>query len=366
MSFEDMSRIYNSLVALVKADYTFDKALQDRAAEFLKNISQESRKMEETDRLVTDLVPSSATSPSGFAESILTLLSSPHPIVAASVLSFLYQTTRFLSPAVHLRLVESDFISNVLATVQPHTLPIAENEEMVDKLITIIINCFVLASPLPLSEPGITAAIDVFNLREKIFQKVVLPSSQFVTFLISIRHVLKGDLFISFMVLLTTHIEFCPFHRPTMEFVLASPIVVTFSSCLSFIENDRALWNTLNNTIYMLIAWTDGGGEIVISAKRMMQALFSEGFEDTLEQVLMNHDKAKNGIRYIIRDTASRMTPSHFCGLSSDVGNSVIAGADEQILGSLPIVQKCATVFDCHIVNHPLSKQFLVSLHDAL
>ncbi|KAK2949378.1 hypothetical protein BLNAU_15674 [Blattamonas nauphoetae] len=37
----------------------------------------------------------------------------------------------------------------------------------------------------------------------------------------------------------------------------------------------------------------------------------------------------------------SRMIPTHFCGLSSDVGNGMIAGADEQILGSPPIVQKC-------------------------
>ncbi|KAK2943438.1 hypothetical protein BLNAU_21621 [Blattamonas nauphoetae] len=34
------------------------------------------------------------------------------------------------------------------------------------------------------------------------------------------------------------------------------------------------------------------------------------------------------------------MTPTHLCGLSSDVGNALIAGADEQILGSPPIVQK--------------------------
>ncbi|KAK2939896.1 hypothetical protein BLNAU_25190 [Blattamonas nauphoetae] len=31
-------------------------------------------------------------------------------------------------------------------------------------------------------------------------------------------------------------------------------------------------------------------------------------------------------------EAASRMTPTRFCGLSSDVGNAVIAAADEQIL----------------------------------
>ncbi|KAK2943451.1 hypothetical protein BLNAU_21634 [Blattamonas nauphoetae] len=44
------------------------------------------------------------------------------------------------------------------------------------------------------------------------------------------------------------------------------------------------------------------------------------------------------------RNRCSRMTPTHFCGLLSDVGNSLIAGADEQILGSPPIVQKWIAV----------------------
>ncbi|KAK2942617.1 hypothetical protein BLNAU_22468 [Blattamonas nauphoetae] len=36
----------------------------------------------------------------------------------------------------------------------------------------------------------------------------------------------------------------------------------------------------------------------------------------------------------------SRLTPTQFSGLSSDVGNALIAGADEQIPGSPPFVQK--------------------------
>ncbi|KAK2950187.1 hypothetical protein BLNAU_14873 [Blattamonas nauphoetae] len=40
------------------------------------------------------------------------------------------------------------------------------------------------------------------------------------------------------------------------------------------------------------------------------------------------------------RSCLSRMTPTRLCGLSSDVENALIAGADEQILGWPPIVQK--------------------------
>ncbi|KAK2942180.1 hypothetical protein BLNAU_22907 [Blattamonas nauphoetae] len=43
----------------------------------------------------------------------------------------------------------------------------------------------------------------------------------------------------------------------------------------------------------MLYEWKEDGPEMTQSGKRMMQALFSEGFEDTLEQTL-KHDKSEN------------------------------------------------------------------------
>ncbi|KAK2961653.1 hypothetical protein BLNAU_3451 [Blattamonas nauphoetae] len=44
----------------------------------------------------------------------------------------------------------------------------------------------------------------------------------------------------------------------------------------------------------------------------------------------------------------SRMAPTHFCELSSDLGNAMIAGADEQVLGSPPIVQKWYALVAIH------------------
>ncbi|KAK2958885.1 hypothetical protein BLNAU_6134 [Blattamonas nauphoetae] len=65
LSFEDKSRIYRSFVALVKGDFPFDDALQDRAALFLKTLESPYRASKQASKLVTDLVPSSAGSPSG-------------------------------------------------------------------------------------------------------------------------------------------------------------------------------------------------------------------------------------------------------------------------------------------------------------
>ncbi|KAK2960095.1 hypothetical protein BLNAU_4978 [Blattamonas nauphoetae] len=291
LSFEDKSAIYCSLVDLVKAEYPFDKTLQDRAARFLENFGPTVFKHEIADKLVTDLVPSSAGSHSGFVESILTLLSSPHSTVVVAALSFLSKTTRVLS-TLPLRLVESDLVPNVLATVQPHTLPISGNETILNDLSRIIDYFADLGSPPILLYLRITSATDQFNHHEMIFRKVVIPSSQFLTFLISNRFILSGILFGTFMSLLASLLRLGPFHRPTLEFVLASPIAMTFSNCLSFFEDSHRVWVTLLTINYALQEWKREGPEVVRSGKRMMQALFSEGFEDTLEQMLMND---KNG-----------------------------------------------------------------------
>ncbi|KAK2944418.1 hypothetical protein BLNAU_20673 [Blattamonas nauphoetae] len=109
-----------------------------------------------------------------------------------------------------------------------------------------------------------------------------------------------------------------------MDFVLESPIVTTFSSCLPSIEDDRCLRMTLVS-IDSQSEWKEEGHEVVQTGKRMMQALLSEGFEDTLEQ-MMKHTYSGDyrGSIASYCHTLSR--------LSSDVGNAVIADTDKQIL----------------------------------
>ncbi|KAK2957827.1 hypothetical protein BLNAU_7261 [Blattamonas nauphoetae] len=290
LCFEDKSDVYCSLVALVKAEYPFDSALQERAALFLKSLEPKVRDETLTNKLVTHLVPSSAGSCADFVESISTLLSSSHSTVVAAALSFFQKTTLWSTPLIQGRLAESKFIANILETVQPHTLPIAANKTVFETLIKIIDRFVNLASPWSLQKLDINEVADKRNHREMIFQKIVLPSSQFVTFLISNRHIFNEDLLRSFMFLLDRLLRTCPFHRPTLEFVFTSPIVMALSSCISIVENDDDIWNTLITIKHLLKEWKEESAEVVQSGKRMMKALFSEGFGDTLEQ-MMKQDK---------------------------------------------------------------------------
>ncbi|KAK2946749.1 hypothetical protein BLNAU_18345 [Blattamonas nauphoetae] len=87
------------------------------------------------------------------------------------------------------------------------------------------------------------------------------------------------------MVLLSTLLEIGPYHLPTLEVVLASPIVTTFSSCLPSGENDGCLWTTLITINNSPDDWKKESPEIAQSGKRIIQALFLEGFESFIEQM---------------------------------------------------------------------------------
>ncbi|KAK2942483.1 hypothetical protein BLNAU_22594 [Blattamonas nauphoetae] len=299
LSFEDKSRIYNSLVALVKAEYPFDITLKRKAIRFLKSLEPKWDEQALATKLVTDLVPSSAGSTSGFVTSIVTLLSSPHSTVIKATLSFLNQTTNSMNLEIRCRLVESDVITNILSTVQPHTRQISGNETILNIPITLIDRFVDLTGPWPLRSLGITDAVDKYTHREMIFQKVLLPSSPFVTFLITNRYILKGDMLGFFMSVLCTLIDICPFHGPTLEFVLASPIALSFSSCHSIVEEYQSIYKCLYTIRISLDKWKEEGPEVAQSGKRMMQALFSEGFEDTLQQMLKYNMDGIRGL-YVI------------------------------------------------------------------
>ncbi|KAK2941075.1 hypothetical protein BLNAU_24022 [Blattamonas nauphoetae] len=277
----------------MKAEYPFNSVLQARTVLFLKSLKPRYFEHGLATKLVKRLAPSSAGSPSGFVESILTLVSSPHSNVVAAVLSFLYKITSRSSSEIRFLLVKSDLITNIFAAIQPQTLPIQGNEGIFSNLIWTLDELSLLAGPSSQKALGVTDAVNQYNHREMIFQKVVLPSSLFMTFLISNRYFLNGGLFKSFIDLLGTFIRIGPFHRPTLEFVLASPIAMAFSGCLSFFEDDHAPLMILTNIHQSRQECEVECPEVAQSGKRIMQALISEGIEDKLEQML-KHDKNKH------------------------------------------------------------------------
>ncbi|KAK2944530.1 hypothetical protein BLNAU_20536 [Blattamonas nauphoetae] len=216
-----------------------------------------------------------------------------------------------------------------------------------DKLIWTITECVTLAYPRELMKLGLTASVEKTNYHDMIFRKAVLPSSQFVSFLISNRYFLNADLFSLLMSLLDQILFIGPFHRPTLEFVLTSPIVMGFSSCLSYLENWSSLHIVLGTIKGSLQYWKEDCAELAQFWKQMIQAQFSEGFEDTLEQT--SRFERGNFAGHLIvseRKSPQSMAPTRFCGTSLDVGNALIAEGGRQQVTELQR-EEIRKAFDC-------------------
>ncbi|KAK2947116.1 hypothetical protein BLNAU_17968 [Blattamonas nauphoetae] len=83
-------------------------------------------------------------------------------------------------------------------------------------------------------------------------------------------------------------LRFTLYHLPTLEFVLSSPIVMTIPAVISFIEENDALMHLIFRINDWMTEWKYEFKEVLGCGKRMTKALFSEGFEDTLAQILMH------------------------------------------------------------------------------
>ncbi|KAK2963094.1 hypothetical protein BLNAU_2117 [Blattamonas nauphoetae] len=165
LSFEDKSSIYSALVALMKAEYPFDNACQDRAAKFLKRLKSTDEEEDDfADQLVAHLVHSSSGAPSDFLASIITLLSSPYPTIVVSALSFLTKATMGSSLELRYRIMESDVITKVFAIFQPHSLPIAGNAKIFKNLLRLPNNFCIISLPGTLLELYLTTAVDPLKL----------------------------------------------------------------------------------------------------------------------------------------------------------------------------------------------------------
>ncbi|KAK2958396.1 hypothetical protein BLNAU_6666 [Blattamonas nauphoetae] len=274
------------------------------------------------------------------------------------------------SVLVRLKADSFDFISKILATVQPHTQPISGNETILCGISTIIVKFLYLATLYSLRKLNITDDVEKYNHRETIFLKVVIPSSPFVTLLIPDRYILNERLSESFMDLLAKLLQIGPSHQPTLEFVLASPIVIVFSTHLSFVEKMNNLLNAIRTINISLKEWNAEGPEVIKSGKRMMQALFSEGFDDTLEQMLKHDNDGINGIILVEDYSTPSLRTLLGCWENADCWcrrtDSGITSNHHEMVYSFGFIVLNAAVVDCHVVNRPLSKHFLASLNGTL
>ncbi|KAK2962894.1 hypothetical protein BLNAU_1917 [Blattamonas nauphoetae] len=281
--FEDWSALYGSLVSLVRDHVDFDDALQDKAVNFLHNLN--GRDIQTADETLSD-----------FSDSVCVLLSSPHSKIVVATLSFVSGSVSRANFKQRLNLLKTGLISKISAILQPHTLPFSGNADLNRYLFMILHELVRMAEAYAIQTLAITEPSDQHNHRELVFRKVIHPSSPYLAFLCRNRYLLEAASFPrGYVALFSRLLQISPYHRPTLEFVLSSPVVTTVLSFLSFVDESHSSWLLLIICAPSLREWQKHGAEVVQCGKRMINALIREGMADTLEQMMRNDMRGNFG-----------------------------------------------------------------------
>ncbi|KAK2959581.1 hypothetical protein BLNAU_5359 [Blattamonas nauphoetae] len=295
--FEEKAALFGSIVSRVRDNSDVDDAIQDEAVALLDDLKPYPFDSAAADRIVTELVPSTDGTLSGFVDSACILVSSPHSKIVNAALSFLERSFWTSSPHNRVRLIQKDFFSRILAIIQPQHLPLSENEDVFHSLNRILSSSIDLARPSTLKALKLDDPSARQNHLEFVFQQVIQQHSSYISFLCQNRHLVSTNLYPSWMDgVVVSLFQISPYHLPTLEWILTSPVVLTINVVLSSLTPKHDLDRVLLGFTESLREWKREGPEVIGSGKRMINALVSDGLEDTLEQ-LVRIDRLHDGVK---------------------------------------------------------------------
>ncbi|KAK2960176.1 hypothetical protein BLNAU_4729 [Blattamonas nauphoetae] len=294
---DEWAVIFRSLVSTVNSQPALDVTLEAKAVQFLETVDPEDEEM--ADALLSSRVSSSDDSWTNFIQCIVVLISSPSLVITAATMEMLGTLIRNCSTKVHFTLVKADLIPQLVITLNILSLSFTEAEDIHTNLVKIIDNCLFLSTPLGLSLLRIKDREKRQTVHETVLKHVLVPSEEYICHLCVNRFsIVDGDQSKSFLALLAQILERSPYYRPTLEFVLNTPVILTIPSCLTYFDNDDSILKFMRLMAEIQDRWNTQRGYERHIWKTMDQMLRMEGFCDAIEQRLRN-DQDTNSGRFI-------------------------------------------------------------------
>ncbi|KAK2950938.1 hypothetical protein BLNAU_14128 [Blattamonas nauphoetae] len=307
LSFEESSHIFRSFLAAMKDSCPLDDLLLDKVVFLLKKLTPSST----VSAIKTaELIPSSDGSSTEFVNQMALLLSSPHRKLVEATLSFVFITIMEAAPPLQMKLVEADLLSKVLQAIQSHISLGHPSEELHWNLFGIIFKASRLAKPYSLPHLEIVDDIAKHNHYEMLFLKLYRPSALYLSRLFANRYLFAQDRMArSFLILLGDLHQICPFHRPTLDLLIAQSIDLASISCLACVEMDDSLTVFLHSVQYGIKQWSKEGPYVKQNGRRLIQALTLEGYADIIEERVLNCASGHYGVMVVLygRHTAQQL-----------------------------------------------------------
>ncbi|KAK2953012.1 hypothetical protein BLNAU_12001 [Blattamonas nauphoetae] len=282
--------VFRSLVATVKNLPALDVSVEAKAVKFLESLYPKTRSS--ANDFLLSLGRTSDDSLTSFIQSIVVLVSSTNQTITTAAMEMVGNLSMWCSARVLYLLFKADLFPQLINTLNLQSLSFAGAVDIHNCLMNIICNSIYLSTPNGLEQLEIEEENEQEDVHETVLQHVLTPSEKYIWHLCVFRFSLidENQSYV-FVRLLARLLETCPYHQPTMDFILHMPVVLTIPSCLTFFEHESSIWYFLYAMIKIQQKGNEQKGEVRQMWKKVLRRLRMEGFEDSIEEKLRNDAK---------------------------------------------------------------------------
>ncbi|KAK2952614.1 hypothetical protein BLNAU_12442 [Blattamonas nauphoetae] len=316
ITVESFAQTFPSLVSMVRDDYHFDEGLLQKSSALLLSIDKIESPYVFVNGLIKLIGQSSPDPVAVFVDSVIELLSSPHPPIFEGSLVFLHRCLDWCSSQNLLAIVSSQLVPRLLSTPRLRDLSVIADKSILFETIMILHNTVLLSSTDVLRMLTTSGNVSPQRVRDVALQEALISIEPALVMISRNRLILSWiEGCKETLRFLTKIFELSAYHQPTLDFVTASRLSVIFQSLFAKVEDDKTHILCLNSIYSNFIKWKAIGTAIMHRGKIMLQTLKREGFEDDLEQGLFRNPSTALGSDAQFRSfrMMNRMGTNGFC-----------------------------------------------------
>ncbi|KAK2954626.1 hypothetical protein BLNAU_10477 [Blattamonas nauphoetae] len=283
--------LFQSLVSTVKLHPAHDVSLEAKAVKLLNSVNPKDG--QSADALLSHHASASSDSSTDFVLSMVVLISSGSHAITTATMEMLEFLVLWCSTPVHLSLVKADLIPQLIASLNPQSLPFDKAVDIHINVMNIVVHSIWLSTPDYLAKLEIEDDDEQQAVHETVLKQVLVPSEKYIWHLCTNRYsIIDEDLSDEFMTFISQFLLICPYYQPTMDFIVHIPVALSIPSCLSFYDSEDSHWGCL---YFIMDAQRDLNKtrrEERQMGEKVHRMLRMEGIEDVIEEKLQND---KNG-----------------------------------------------------------------------
>ncbi|KAK2945714.1 hypothetical protein BLNAU_19384 [Blattamonas nauphoetae] len=278
---QEASSFFWALANFYAIGNSLDEAGTERFCSFLEIIKPRFKSLFTSEQILTELVPLRDRSCQGFAECLVPLLICPNQQIVFSTLDFFQETIYTSSPQLHYAFVRTGFFTLLPPAFYEqahHVLP-----RPVLLFADILNRCLDFVSPFEIDEISQACGVTQYAIRHDAFINVVQPLAPLLkSFSRNKLQFVDNNSSRHLPSLLNTLIQLSPFHSPTANFVLSSPICFLITSSLVFFESNKLQSEFLTAITNSVSEWPRLKPNQRQSSKGLLSQLKAEGLFDIL------------------------------------------------------------------------------------